>query len=111
MQFSLFSDFMSALSLFTGENCDALSCVASSDISPIDGPRNVLSIPLEDGQIYYILVHGLLSRTGEYTMLVETVDAAANDDCTSAAELTLGVYASGSTLSATSDEDIPVCGL
>lgn len=110
MQVELFAEFDARVSVYTG-GCDALSCLATNDQSPVPGPESSLSVNLENGQMYYILVHGVGTSAGDYNLVVKTLDPAENDDCTDATELNFGVSESGTTFSASSTRDLPFCGV
>ena len=110
IQVSLFADFDTQVSIYLGESCEILTCVDSNDDSTIPGPRSTLSALLEDGVPYFILVHGHDNAAGEFTMVIDTLDSAANDECRDATELILGSYESGSTFAASMEEGVPFCG-
>ena len=110
-QLSLFGEYDSKISIYAGDNCDELVCVNSNDDSPVIGPSSVVAQPMEEGQTYFILVHGFERESGSFTLESEVLDPAENDDCTAATPLELGVNVSSNTLAATVDEDLPFCGL
>lgn len=60
--------------------------------------------------MYKIAVHGYEQAYGTFTIKSETLEPAANDDCSDAIMLELGVNVSSDTLSATEDPDLPFCG-
>ena len=110
-QLSLFADFDSKISIYSGDSCEELDCVNSNDDSPIVGPRSVIAQPMDEGVNYYILVHGFGRKSGSFTLESEVLEPAANDECSGAIPLELGVNASSSTLAATADEGLPFCGM
>lgn len=104
-------DFDTQVSIYSGESCDDLSCVDANDDAPFPGPQSSLSVFLEAGFPYYVLVHGYNNAAGEYNMDINELERAVNDECAAATIVTLGTSESGSTLAATADNDIPFCGV
>jgi len=86
-----------------------LTCVATNDESPIAGPRTVLAEILEEGEVYYVLVHGIDTSAGEFALVVDTLDPEPNDACPDAIELDDRV--SGGTFAATADGNLTLCGV
>ena len=102
--------FDTQISIYSGD-CGALTCVDANDDAAFPGPQSTLSIFLEEGLSYVILVHGFNNAAGEYTMEIDTLESAENDECTSATVVTFGSSESGSTLAATPNSDLPFCGV
>ncbi len=82
------------LSVFSG-TCGALVCVGGND----DGTNclgftSEMTFPTTPGTMYYILVHGYLQATGTFDLTLTCTFACnpvpSNDDCASAASLTVG---------------------
>ena len=91
-------------------SCDDLSCVTTNDDSPVPGVQSILTQKLESGETYYILVHGFGSNSGPFALEVETLEGAANDNCTTATVLVLGEAVAGSTLAASNHKGLSFCG-
>jgi hypothetical protein len=110
--FYLTADYDSWISIFKGESCDELECWNSNDDSPLtDGSTSVVAQPLDDGAMYFIGVHGYKTAYGSFSLTSEVLEPAANNDCTGAQPLELGVNVSSNTLAATGDPSLPECGM
>jgi protocatechuate 3,4-dioxygenase beta subunit len=88
----------SKLSVYKGTNCNLLTCIASNDDATVGScPFNSLfsTASWNSGRdvIYYILVHGFATRTGDFELSVETL----NDKCQFAAPLAVGDTVSATT--------------
>lgn len=103
-------DFDTQISIYLGD-CGALTCVDANDDSSFPGPQSSLSVFLEEGLSYSLLVHGYNNAAGEYAMDINPVESAENDECTSATVLSFGSSESGSTLAATPNSDLSFCGV
>ncbi|CAB9506303.1 PKD [Seminavis robusta] len=111
-QFSLVADYDGWISIYKGDSCDELECINSNDDSPLnDGSESVIAQPLEEGATYFINVHGYEKSYGNFGIESKTLEPVANDMCSDAEPLELGVNASSSSLAATADPGLPECGL
>jgi len=113
VQLTLTGDYDTQITLYAGENCDDLECINNNDDSPfeITAISSVITQPTIGGQTYFVFVHGFSGDSGAFTLQSEVVDAAANDDCTAAIPLDLGVNDTSDTSAATADADLPFCGM
>jgi hypothetical protein len=111
------ADYDSQISLFVGDSCDSLTCVSTNDdlfqdLGFISLSDSGVVEYLEIDQVYYILVDGFVTRSGNFTLAAESLGIAGpkNDGCLDAKPLDLDATISGSILFATRDEDLPYCG-
>lgn len=105
------SDYDAEISLYSGESCDMLSCIANNDVAFIPGYESTIIELLEEGQTYYIFVNGYSKNSGNFTVVVEPVEEPENDACSAAVALELGQSVTGSTIAASGDASLPYCGL
>jgi len=70
------TDFDTRLSVYCGDGCAALNCIAGADDAELDcGPppsRAEVSWCSETGRLYYILLHGFNGRTGSYELALSS---------------------------------------
>ena len=131
---SVFADFDAHVSIYSGTSCDSLTCVVTNAESPIPGPRSLVAERLEEGQVYYVVVHvsqtylsmpndspirfahapfctqGFGGSTGDFNLAAESLESPSNDECTDAEELGVGESVDGDTLAAAGTDDLPFCG-
>jgi hypothetical protein len=114
VQFSLYADFDSMLSIYAGDPAENnFTCWNSNDDSPVraaQGPQSMIAQPLQAGQTYYINVHGYSKAYGMFTLESEELEPAPNDECSMAIPLELGVAVQSDTLAATGDANLTLCG-
>lgn len=99
--FKVTADYDSQIALFSGESCNALTCVTENDISFVKNADSSLVQFLEEGTMYYLFVNGFDKNHGSFSLSAEVVETPENDLCSSASELEPGVPKEGSTLAAT----------
>lgn len=108
------TNFKHRVTVFSGQNCDSRSCLASGVDPDLDCPStdasnatNATSIEWDavPGQNYYILVHGFFSGdSGDFGLSVkEVTPPPENDQCDSAVDLNMDQFLLGSTVGATFD--------
>lgn len=98
------------ISIFSG-NCAALTCEGGNDDGAgCSGFTSEATVTTTPGTLYYILVHGFLSSTGNFD-LTATLSSppAGNDVCGGALPISCGQTVSGTTVGATPD-GAPFCG-
>jgi len=112
VQFSVTAaDYDSAVSIYYGGSCDDLTCVNGNNESPLDGlADSVIAQPMDEGQMYYVVVYGFGRSSGQFILESEVLSPPANDDCSGAVPLELGVSVASDSLAATDDVDLPICG-
>jgi hypothetical protein len=93
------SNYDTKLSVYTGA-CGALTCVDGDDddfTCSFSGLRSTVAFNSTPGQIYYILVHGFGSSTGNFELSVDCPSPPANDDVCNATPISFGAttYSTG----------------
>ncbi len=98
------------ISIFSG-SCGNLVCEAGNDDGPgCSGFTSEASTVTQPGTIYYILVHGFLSSTGNFDLTASlSSPPSGNDVCGGAMSISCGQSMSGTTANATPD-NAPFCG-
>ncbi len=98
------------ISIFSG-SCGALTCEGGNDDGPgCSGFTSETSVLTQPGVIYYILVHGFSSNTGNFDLTVALgAPPSGNDVCGGALPVACGQTVTGSTAQATAD-NAPFCG-
>jgi hypothetical protein len=94
--------------LYTGD-CETLTCADHND-DTITDESSLFAEFLEQGQTYYLLVHGFDQAQGDFELVTETIEPVRNDACSAAIELTVGESLSGDALAATMNNGLPFCG-
>eukprot|EP00538_Stauroneis_constricta_P012538 CAMPEP_0119548888 /NCGR_PEP_ID=MMETSP1352-20130426/2710_1 /TAXON_ID=265584 /ORGANISM="Stauroneis constricta, Strain CCMP1120" /LENGTH=1341 /DNA_ID=CAMNT_0007594291 /DNA_START=109 /DNA_END=4134 /DNA_ORIENTATION=+ len=94
------TDFDTQISVFLGERCDQLSCVASNDQGGIGcGDQSRTSFLLNFGQnpanSYYLYVHGFRSSRGTFALQMRELPS--NFNCNQAVDLVLNTALYGTT--------------
>ena len=107
---SLESDYNIQISVYSGEDCDALVCVTGREGEDPSLSSATLVWDSDGGTVYFIHVHGYNSDVGDFELLLSEVTRPGNDDCTSAILLEVGDTATGSTDFARADDDTDFCG-
>ena len=105
------ADYDSQLSIYAGNDCGNLLCVNGNDDNTVaDGSASSnLGVFMESDATYRILVHGFNGDEGEFSLTLDAVDIAVNDQCSEAIELDLVSLQLGSTIYALVDEGVDVC--
>ncbi|CAB9506305.1 CHU large protein [Seminavis robusta] len=113
--FGLTADFDTRISLFAGDDCGALTCMAfNDDLNEDLGLGFIVESgvveTLQDGVTYHILVDGWSDRRGNFNLFVEPIDLVDNDVCTGAQAIEIATVVSGNSIAASRDEGLPFCG-
>lgn len=102
------ANFDTKVGVYTG-SCAALSCVAGvDDAVGCAGFTSSVDWISEVGTVYYILVHGFLAATGDFTLAIETEPVPDFSLCETAADLPINSLFIGSTVGAL-DPGLPFC--
>lgn len=119
INFLVLSNHDTQITVFRGSCNEGLVCEDGNDDSPgplvARGASSGLSLLLNSGQTYYILVHGFDGSVGPFVLEVETVlDASerpTNDKCQNATLIEpSSTSVTGSTLLASLEPDLSYCG-
>lgn len=108
------TNYDTKVSVYIGEGCSTLSCVAWNDDSAFcDDLGSVVSWRTEPFERYFIQVHGYIggNRIGDYHLTVEEFIVPENNDCQKALLLQPSpeLVTRGSTLNALAKSDAPFC--
>lgn len=110
------ANFDTKLSVWSGDDCDDLTCVGGNDdnfTAGCTGNTSEFEFLATEDQIIYVLVHGFLSAQGDFTLTVncEEFETVENDVCDDAEEIECGGSVEGSTEGAFEDSaEAPFCG-
>jgi hypothetical protein len=86
------TEFDTTIKVFRG-TCGSLSCMTAND--DFCGKQSRVTFDSEDGESYYILVHGYLEQSGPFLLNVAKEGTLFNGFCLDARTLELGSYADG----------------
>ena len=104
------TSFVARVSIFRGDTCDAMACVADTVVSRC-GNQNAVTWSTIAGQRYFVFVHGTGDNlSGDFILSLE--ETASNDECNGAIGplSPSGKTQFGSTQSATYSDAILACG-
>ena len=102
------TNYDSKISVYTG-SCGALTCVTGND--DFCGLQSEVTFTSTPGQIYYILVHGFGTASGDFDLAITCPNPITNDDVCGATPVTFGTTAfDNTTATAQTGEPDPGAG-
>ncbi len=100
------SSYDTYLSLYEGPDCSTLTCIDAND-DDCGTQSQLTDVPTTPGTIYWILVKGYNTQSGDYTLTVSS-EAPANDDCADAIAITPGT--TNGTTNCSNIDAVALCG-
>ena len=94
------------MSIYTGNHCGALACVASNDrpLFPVDWDS-------VEGEQYFLYVYTFAGQKDSFKVLVEEVSRPENDQCEAATPIEIdGPVMEGTTSVSSTETDLDFCG-